>query len=269
MTAQPAGTAGSATSPHSGYAKVNGLEMYYESHGSGRPLVLLHGGVVTLDLSFGALIPELAASHRVIAVELQGHGRTADSDREMTVPALAGDVVALLDVLGIERADFFGFSLGGMTSLETAIRHPDRVDRLVLASVGYRADGYLDEVRDPALFATSTRLPTQDDFQEMMDAYTAIAPHPEHFHDFMAKTSVAAQYEGWSQDELRGIAASTLLVFGDTDFIRLDHAVEMHGLFPDAQLAVLPGCTHMDVMRRRDLILPMVTDFLDRADDRG
>lgn len=268
MTTQPApiDTPAATTRPQGAYAQVNGLEMYYESHGTGHPLVLLHGGVLTLDLSFGAMIPALAATHRVIAVELQGHGRTADTDREMSVPRFAEDVVALLDVLGVERADLFGFSLGGLTALETAVRHPDRVDRLVLAATHFRPDGYWAEIRDPALQAGSKRLPTESDFREMADAYRAVAPHPEHFQDFLAKTSAAADFEGWSEDDLRGLAAPTLLIFGDTDFVRVDHAAEMHRLIPDARLAILPGCTHMDVMRRTELVLPMAQAFLARQE---
>ncbi|MFC8827972.1 alpha/beta fold hydrolase [Streptomyces sp. NPDC057137] len=266
-TQQPQIDTPTATTPSQGaYAQVNGLDMYYESHGSGHPLVLLHGGVLTIDLTFGAMIPTLAATHRVIAVELQGHGHTADTDREMSVPAFAEDVVALLDVLGVERADLFGFSLGGLTALEMAVHHPERVDRVVLAATHFRRDGYLPEIRDPALQAGSKRLPTPADFQEMADAYTAVAPHPEHFHDFLAKTSAAADFEGWSEDDLRGLAAPTLLVCGDTDFVRIEHAARMHHLIPDARLAILPGCTHMDVMRRTELVLPMAAGFLARRE---
>lgn len=249
---------------HHAYAHVNGLEMYYEVHGSGSPLVLLHGGVQTIGLTFGAILPALAATHRVIAVELQGHGHTADIDREMSVPRFAEDVVALLDVLGIERADFFGFSLGGMTALETAVRFPERVDRVVLASIPFQPAGYLDEITDPALHAGSRRLPTQADFQAMVDAYAAVAPHPEHFQEFMAKCTIAAGYQGWSEDDLRGLAAPALLVVGDTDFVRIEHAAQMHRLIPDARLAVLPACLHMDVTHRTELLLPMVEDFLSR-----
>ncbi|MFJ6216316.1 alpha/beta fold hydrolase [Streptomyces sp. NPDC092296] len=245
------------------YAQVNGMEMYYETHGadSGRPLVLLHGGVLTIESSFGELLPALAAGRRVIAVELQGHGHTADIDREMTVPALAGDVVALLDALSIGQADLFGFSLGGMTALETTLRHPERVGRLAVAGAAYRADGYYDEIRDPALHATSTRLPTRADFQQMVDAYNAVAPDPGHFQDFMAKCTVAAGFAGWSPDDLKGLAVPVLLVFGDTDFVRLEHAAEMHRLIPDSRLAVLPDCTHMEVTHRTEL-LPMLEGFL-------
>lgn len=264
QTDAPTATTTEQPRPQGAYARVNGLDMYYEIHGTGHPLVLLHGGVLTIDLTFGAMIPTLAATHQVIAVELQGHGHTADTDREMSVAALAEDVVALLDVLGIERADLFGFSLGGLTALEMAVRHPERVDRAVLASTHFRQDGYLAEIRDPALQAGSKRLPTAADFQEMADAYAAVAPHPEHFQEFLAKTSAAAEIEGWSEDDLRGLAARTLLVYGDTDFVRVEHAARMHHLIPDARLAILPDCTHMDVMRRTELVLPMATAFLAR-----
>ena len=140
-------------------ASVNGLQLYYEDHGTGHPLVLLHGGLHTIVLSFGALLPRLVASHRVIAVELQGHGHTPDTDRVPTYSDLADDVVALLDHVGVERADVFGFSLGGQVAVELGLRHPNRVDRLVLAAAIYHRDGYHD-VTDP----TSVRLPTPAEF---------------------------------------------------------------------------------------------------------
>ena len=254
------------------YAEVNGLRMYYEVHGPtgdpgadpgfGRPLVLLHGGLQTVGLSFGAVLPDLAATRRAIGVELQGHGHTADTEREISVPLMAGDVVALLDELGLADADLFGYSLGGMVALEVALRHPERVGRVVLAAIAQRPDGYLDEIRDPSLHAGSTRLPTLADFKDMTDAYAAVAPDPEHFEAFMAKCTVAAGYGGWTDDELRRVAAPVLLVIGDTDFVRIDHAARMRELFPDARLAVLPDCTHMGLMRRPELLLPMVREFL-------
>ena len=246
-----------------GYAPVNGLRMYYEVHGTGRPLVLLHGGLLTIDLSFGEICPELAAGHQVIATELQGHGRTADIDRELDLRYLAGDVAGLLSHLGIDRADVLGFSLGGGVALQLALDHPDRVGRLILASVSYAPDGFHQEISDPAQHATSTRMPTAEDFRQMREAYARLAPEPDHFDAFAAKASQAAgSLKGWTAGELGRIGAPTLLVFGDHDFIRLEHAVEMHGLIPGAQLAVLPGTTHMGVMRRADLIVPLVRDFL-------
>jgi pimeloyl-ACP methyl ester carboxylesterase len=172
-------------------------------------------------------------------------------------------VAALLDHLGIERADVLGFSLGGWVALQLALDHPERVNQLILASVSCAADGMHEEITDPARHATSTRMPTAEDFQQMRDAYARLAPDPDHFDAFAAKASQAVgSLKGWTAEELGGIAAPTLLVFGDHDFIRLEHAVEMHGLIPGAQLAVLPGATHMAVMRRADLIVPLLRDFL-------
>ena len=246
-----------------GYAPVNGLRMYYEVNGEGRPLVLLHGGLMTIDLSFGGLRPELAADRQVIATELQGHGRTADIDRDIDLRYLAGDVAALLDHLGIGQADVLGFSLGGGVALQLALDHPDRVGRIILASVSYAPDGFHAEISDPAQHATSTRMPTAEDFRQMREAYQRLAPDPGHFDAFAAKTSQAAgNLKGWTAEELGRVGAPTLLVFGDHDFIRLEHAVEMQALIPGAQLAVLPGTTHMGVLRRADLILPLVRDFL-------
>jgi len=246
------------------YARLDGVDLYYESHGSGgRPLVLLHGGVQTIGLAFGALLPALAAKRRVIAVELQGHGHTADTDREMSVPAFAGDVVALLDLLGIGRADLFGFSLGGMTALETSLRNPERVGRQILMSVAFRPEGFLEEIRDPALHAGSDRLPTQADFAEMVAAYRAVAPDPDHFEAFLARCSSTANgHPGWTDEQLRALTVPTLLVMGDTDFMPVAHGEEVHRLIPGSRLAVLPGARHLDLPRRPELLLPLVEAFL-------
>lgn len=245
------------------YAAVNGLKMYYEVHGEGRPLVLLHGGLLSIGLTFGGMLPRLAESRQVIAVEFQGHGRTADIDRPITLEALADDVVALLDELGVERADFFGFSLGGLVALQLAVAHPSRADRLVLASAHYRPDGYHDDVRDPALFATSKRMPTAEDFAEMSAEYRRLAPDPSAFERVQRKLSESVpEIEGWSPDQLRAITAHTLIVLGDNDFVKLEHAAEMASLIPGAQLAVLPATNHVDVPRRTRVLLPMVEDFL-------
>jgi pimeloyl-ACP methyl ester carboxylesterase len=243
-----------------GYAPVNGVRMYYEVRGTGRPLMLLPGGLMTIEGSFGPLLPDLVADRQVIAAELQGHGRTADIDRDLELRYLAGDAEV------VEQADVLGFSLGGGVGLQLAVDYPGRVGRLILASVSYASGGYHQEISDPARHATSTRMPTAADFRQMREAYARLAPDPGHFEAFAAKASQAvASMQGWTADQLGGITAPTLLVFGDHDFIRLEHAVEMHGLIPGAQLAVLPGTTHMGVMRRTDLILPLVRDFLAEA----
>jgi pimeloyl-ACP methyl ester carboxylesterase len=241
------------------YALVNGLQLYYETHGSGRPLVLLHGGLMTIDLNFGPLLESLATDRQVIAVELQGHGHTADTDRPMTIEAFASDVVGLLDHLDIGQTDLFGFSLGGLVACAVALTQPTRIAKLIVASSDpHRPTGRVS----PTL--GEDRMPTPADFQAMRDAYEAVAPDPAHFEEFAARTStmVVNEFAGWT-DELRSMSMPTLLVFGDRDFTPLHHVVEMFELLPDAQLAVLPGTTHMGVTRRTEELLALITRFLE------
>jgi pimeloyl-ACP methyl ester carboxylesterase len=254
---------GTRTGERSGFADVNGLHMYYELHGQGTPLLLLHGGIMTIDLSFARLIPPLAQSHLVIGVEMQGHGRTADIERTLTPAALAEDIVGLLDHLDIDRAHVLGHSMGGATALELAVSHPTRVQSIVPVSASVRPDGMHEDVTDPAKMATSTRLPTARDFADMRDAYTKLSPHPERFDAFIAATGRAnLDMVGWSDEQLAGITAPTLLIIGDHDFVTIEHAALMKKLIPDAYLAVLPNTTHMDATRRPELLVPMVSDFI-------
>ena len=240
------------------YAQVNGQKLYYETRGTGRPLVLLHGGLMTIDLNFGPLLEPLAASRRVIAVELQGHGHTADTERPMTIEALASDVVALLDHLGISRTDLFGFSLGGLVACAVAFGAPGRVGKLILAS----ADAHRPPGRESRPLSDD-RMPTPADFQEMRDEYNRVAPDPAHFERFAARTSAMVHaFPGWTE-ELRSLQAPTMLIFGDRDFSPLPDVVEMYELLPDAQLAVLPGTTHVGVVRRPGEVLALTTRFLD------
>jgi len=240
------------------YAPVNGLRLYYERHGRGRPLVLLHGGLMTIGLNFGPLLGPLAAGRQVIAVELQGHGHTADTGRPMTIEALAGDVIALLDQLGIGEADFFGFSLGGLVASAIALGAPSRVGRLIIAS----ADPHRPPGRESAPLGED-RLPTQADYQAWREAYESVAPDPGHFEEFAAKNSALVhEFPGWT-GELRSLRAPTLLVFGDRDFSPLPDVVELYELLPDAQLAVLPATTHVDLTRRPGEMLALITPFLD------
>jgi pimeloyl-ACP methyl ester carboxylesterase len=241
------------------YAPVNGLQLYYETRGSGRPLVLLHGGLMTIELNFGPMLEPLAASRQVIVVELQGHGRTADTDRPMTIDALAADVVALLDQLGLPEVDLFGFSLGGLVACAIALEHPGRVRRLVVASSDpYRPPGREGGPPDP------DRMPTEADFQAMRDAYDAVAPDPAHFEEFAGRmTTMVHSFAGWT-DELRSLDVPTLLVYGDRDFTPLADVVELVELLPDAQLAVLPGTTHVGLPREHEAVVATVTRFLDR-----
>src|SRR4030088_645015 len=194
---------GTQTSERSGFADVNGVHMYYELHGQGTPLVLLHGGMLTIDLNFAGLIPTLSRTHLVIAVEMQGHGRTADIDRAITPAALAEDIVGLLDHLDIDRAHVLGHSMGAAVALELAVNHPTRVRSIVPISGSVRPDGMHEDLTDPAKQATSTRMPTQQDFADFRDAYLRLSPHPDHFDAFLAALSSSnADLRGWSDEQL-------------------------------------------------------------------
>jgi pimeloyl-ACP methyl ester carboxylesterase len=247
----------------SGYVDVNGVHLYYEERGEGSPLVLLHGGMLSIELNFAELLPALATRHRVIGVEMQGHGRTGDIDRPITPKALASDVVGLLDHLRIDRAHILGHSFGAAVALELAVSYPDRVRSIVPISASVRVDGMHEDLMDPARQATSTRLPTQQDFADMQATYERLSPHPDRFHSFLAALSQSASdLAGWSDEQLAGITAPTLLVLGDHDFTTVEHGALMLELIPGSQLAVLPGTTHMQATRRSDLLLPMLAAFL-------
>ncbi|HET7311105.1 MAG TPA: alpha/beta hydrolase [Mycobacteriales bacterium] len=262
MTATPTAPT-SSTADRTGYADVNGLHMYFEVYGCGTPLVLLHGGMLSIRLNFAGLIPTLAERHQVIGVEMQGHGRTADIDREITPAALASDVVALLDHLGIDRTHVIGHSMGGAVAMELAVSAPDRLLSVVPVSVSVRPDGLHEDLLDPSRFATSPRLPTQQDFAEFREEYERLSPHPEYFDEFLARLSASnADLQGWSDEQLAGIRSPLLHVLGDRDFTTVEHAALMQHLIPGSQLAVLPDTTHMQVTRRADLLLPMLASFL-------
>ena len=248
------------------YAPVNGIDLYYEIHGAdhpGPPLIMLHGGAYTFHLSFDALLPALTTARKVIGVELQGHGHTADSDRSFTLRQCAEDVIALLDQLDIDQADLFGFSLGGLTATEVAVLAPERIRRMVLAASHFgrtKSVGYYSEITDLQL--DSPRMPTEEQGTAMIRAYTDVAPNPDGFYEFVPKVqSEVHDFEGWSDEQLARLTMPVLIIIGDTDFVRLEHAVEMKQLLPDAQLAILPDTKHLQVIRP-DLVLPMVTAFL-------
>jgi pimeloyl-ACP methyl ester carboxylesterase len=241
--------------PQSGYAPVNGLDMYYEIHGEGSPLVVLHGSFMTVGL-MGQIIPDLARTRQVIAVELQGHGHTADTDRPITYEHLADDTAALLQYLGIARADIYGSSLGGGVALQLAIRHPDRVHRLVVVSASYSSAGLHPEV----LVGIEHITPELFDGTPWRETYNRTAPRPEAFGTLVEKLKqLDATPFDWS-DEASRIAAPILIVIGDSDGTRPEHGVEMFrlrgggvfgdiaGLPVDAQLAVLPATSHLGIL---------------------
>lgn len=257
-----------------GYAAVNGLELYYEIHGHGEPLVLLHGGFGTAGM-FGSLLPTLTGLRQVIAVELQGHGHTADIDRPIRLELMADDVVALLDHLGIESADFAGYSMGGGVALQAAIRHPRRARKLVIISAPAKADGWYAHVLANADTMNADAAAAMEG-TPIHQAYMNTAPRPQDWSRLVTKMGemMGTSYD-WTPD-LPAIAAPTLIVAGDADFVQLDHAVEMYhllgggepdveGTLPASQLAVLPGTNHYTSFQRADLLTPILAAFLSQA----
>ena len=258
------------------YAEVSGLRMYYEIHGEGRPMVLVHGAYMTVD-AMGPILSGLAETRRVIVPEMQGHGRTTDvADRPITYEGMADDVAALLRHLGVDEADTFGFSMGGGVALQLAMRHPGSVRRLVVASASYTSDGTQPELHEmtpsitPEMFAGS---PIEASYRE-------VAPNPDEFPVLVQKLKALDMTPfDWGGENVRGIGAPTMIVVGDSDAVRLEHAVEMFRLLgggamgdlsglPDSQLAVLPGTAHFippgsGVLDRAEWLLAMVEAFLD------
>ena len=242
------------------YAPVNGLQMYYEVHGAGRPLVLLHGGGSTIETSFGKVLPSLARSRQVIAVEQQGHGHTADVEgRPFTFEQSADDAAALLRFLGIENADFWGYSNGGTIALQIALRHPQLVRKLVLVSALFKRDGAPPEFWESMKHAKLQEMPA-----ELQKAYLATAPHPEQLPTFFEKSvQRMLTFKDLRPEDIRSIQAPALVLIGDSDVVRPEHAVETFRLLPHARLAILPGADHVAVVQRADLLLSIVPDFLD------
>ena len=260
------------SAPQSGYASVNGLQMYYEIHGSGgAPLLLLHGGLFNIDLQFGELLPSLAATRQVIAADFQAHGRTNDIDRLLTCADLASDVVGLLEHLDVPQADVFGFSVGGGVALHLAIRHPELVRKVIVSSVSFHPDGDRPENTEAVGEMTVDMIagtPMEKD-------YRAKSPHPDRLQDLLDKLGTFDRgFTGWSDHDIRGIAAPTLLAVGDCEAVQLKHVVrflqlrggDVNGDFvgvPASHLAVFPGTTHFFGLARTDLVRDVVLTFLD------
>lgn len=223
----------------SGHAAVNGIEMYYEVHGpaGGVPLVLLHGGGSTIGVTFGRVLPVFAQSRRVIAVEEQGHGRTTDRDAPVRFETSADDVAALLRHLGLERADLFGFSNGASVALQVAIRHPDLVRRLVFASAMTRRDGAHPQLWEFMRQADFSNMP-----QPLKDAFLRVNPDTAQLRTMHDKDAERMRNFSDVPDELvRAVRAPTLIVIGDRDVVKPEHALELARLLPDARLLILPA----------------------------
>jgi len=253
-----------------GYAPVNGLKMYYEVYGEGKPLVLLHGSFMSIDMTFSQLIPELSKTRKIIAVEFQGHGRTADTERPFSAENFADDVAGVLKFLKIDSADILGYSLGGEVAAQVAIRQPKMVRKLVIVSSAFKFEGWSPETRavfpmiTPEIFA-KTPIKTE---------YDRLAPDTTHWSQFIKKMVQFVSTPFDFTDKARSLKKPMLLIFGDSDGILPEHAAEMFrsaggvrngdmaGL-PNSQLAIFPGTSHTGVIMRTGWLLSMIPPFLD------
>lgn len=259
----------STLAPRTGaFAEVNGLRMYHEVHGAGSPLVLVHGGGSTIETTFGRILPALAGRRRVVAVEMQAHGRTPDRDRPLSFAQDADDLAALLDHLGIDRADVLGFSNGGTTALQVALRHPARVRRLVLASATFRRDGMVPGFFDGFDGATLDLMPPP-----LRDAFLAVNPDEDALRRmFERDVARMAGFEDLDEAAVAGIRAPALVMIGDRDVVLPEHALRLSRTLPDARLAILPS-GHGDYLGEicapegggalPALTAAMIADFLD------
>ena len=254
------------------YAAINGINLYYEIHGAGKPLIMLHGGFGTFDM-FAALSPALALNHQVIGVDLYGHGRTALTDRPFSIDQMAGDIVGLIHHLGLERADLLGYSLGGMVALQTAILHPECVNKLVVISSPFKRAAWYPEVRTGmASIAAEPFIGTP-----MHDAYMKVAPKPEDFPRFVARMREAMSQDYDWTEPVSALKIPTLIIAGDADSFPPAQAAEFFSLLGGgmrdagwngenlipSQLAILPGTTHYNIVFRPNLLLPVLSPFLD------
>jgi pimeloyl-ACP methyl ester carboxylesterase len=245
-----------ATAANGQYADVNGLKMYYEIHGTGKPLLVLHGA-----FGWASAYPHLAMNRQQIAVELQGHGHTADIDRPLSIEQMADDVAALLKLLRIERVDAFGYSLGGSVALALAIRHPDRVGRLAINAANFAS---YKEAYEPETFKQLKNLPADFAPPVFKGPYDKVAPDPKHWPVLVAKVKrMGLEWKGFTRDQMKSIKAPLLITLGDRDAVRLEHAVEMFRLIPNSRLAVFPGGDHILLFTSPDTVLAPVAAFLD------
>jgi len=256
--------------------KVNGMQMYYEVSGAGDPIVVLHGAYMNIP-SMGAIIPMLAKTHKVYAVELQGHGRTTDIDRPITYQNLADDVAAFMDAVGLPKADVFGYSMGSAAALQLAIRHPEKVNKLVAASVGYDVKGF-----QPAFTAMiPTMTPEMFANTPMPAEYKKLAANPNGFPE-LARKLIQLEKEpmAWEAD-VRKLKTPVLIISGDADVATLEHTVslfrilgggEMGGMgkpLPASRLAVLPATSHTAVITQADLLIAFIEPFLKGETPKG
>jgi pimeloyl-ACP methyl ester carboxylesterase len=243
------------------YAEVNGLNLYYETHGSGRPLILLHGGLGSGEM-FGPVLPQLAERHQVVAVDLQGHGRTADIDRPIDVRLMAGDIAALIDHLRLDKPDVVGYSLGGGVALQTAAQYPAKVRRLMMVSANVRTDAIYAEMRAQQGQVSAAAAEFMKE-TPMYQLYQRVAPHPEDFPRLLTKIGESMSKDFDFSAEVRGLQMPTLVMAADADMAPPSHYVEVFKLLDGGlrdggwmgegrpqgghALAILPGLTHYNI----------------------
>jgi pimeloyl-ACP methyl ester carboxylesterase len=247
----------------SGYLPVGDLRIYYETQGEGRGLVLLHGGLTTIDSSFPKLRPLLARGRKVVAIEQQAHGHTADLDRPLSYEQMVEDTAVALEQLGLSGADLFGWSDGGIVALGVAARRPDLVRRVAISGAGYSADAEGAEAR-----AHYQRLDADGaDLALFREAYLRVAPRPRDWPVLVDKCKAMwSGFRGWAEAEMRALAAPLLVMVGDRDTVRLEHAVELFRIVPEGRLAVLPGSDHGAPLTRSDWVAAMLADFFEGGD---
>lgn len=257
----------------SGYSDVNGLKMYYEIYGQGKPLVLVHGGGSTIQTNFEKIIPLLAKNRKVIAVELQAHGRTSDRNADLTFEQDANDIATLLKNLNIGKADFLGFSNGGTTTLQIAIRHPEIVDKMILGSALAKRNGVPDWFWGFMSQAKLENMPAQ-----LKDGYKKVAADPNglqvmHYRDVKR----IVNFKDIPDEQIKSIKAPTLIIIGDKDVITPEHAIELHRQIANSELAIIPGghgqyigeiTTITPDFKESDLVVPMIEKFLDKKAEK-
>jgi|ERR1700733_838956 len=256
-----------------GYSEVNGIKMYYEIYGQGKPLVLIHGGGSTIETTFGRVIPMLAQKYKVIAMDLQAHGRTSDREAPESFEQDADDVVTLLKNLNISKADFLGFSNGGTTTVQIAIRHPELVDKTILGSALCKRNGVPAQFWDFMKQATLANMPEQ-----LKEAYLKVSPNPKGLqlmHDKDAERMMT--FKDIPDEQIQSIKSPTLIIVGDQDVIKPEHAIEMHRLIANSELAIIPGAhgeyieeitTLKSNSKEAGFVIPMIEGFLDKLESR-
>ncbi|MGG5207320.1 alpha/beta fold hydrolase [Chryseobacterium sp. MIQD13] len=254
----------------SGYAPVNGIKVYYEVYGEGRPVVLLHGAFMTIDMNWGELIPELSKNRKVIAIELQGHGHTPFSDRKLSHTTLASDVEGVMDHLKIENADVVGYSFGGAVAYQFAIQSPKRLKNLVIISSTYKSSGWLPEINS----AFKTMKPSLFDSSPMHTAYDAVAPDKTKWTKFLEQMIASAGTPfDLGDTKISKISSPVLIIAGDNDGLDKMELIKTYKLLggniaadfspmPKSQLAIVPGQGHVSLMMQTSVILNYLNNFL-------